>query len=140
MSNNEFNQQYNSNPDYQELPDGTVLRRGDDGIYRPVANNHPPVEQDNEPVYQPQGSPGKEKRKHPPTTKPTKFVIGSLVAGMCILPVAGHVVTEYQTNAVIDAAKPGDDEPLTPEDLIHDLGKTVDGFTLKPIRNMLGGE
>ena len=140
MSNNEFNQQYSFNPDYQELPDGTLIKRSDDGIYRPVVNHQPLLEQNYQSGYLPQESLKKEKRKHPPMTKPTKFVIGSLVAGMCVLPITGHVITEYQTNAAMDAVKPGGDEPLTPEDLIHDLSKTVDGFTLKPIRNMLGGE
>lgn len=137
---NEYGPNINHLPERQVLEDGTVLQIGTDGIYRPLVDSQSYAEEDSEPQYQPRETIKQEKRNHPPKTKFTKFVIGSMVVGACTVPVAAHIITEYNTNATIDAIKPGDDEPLTPEDLIHDLGKTVDGFTLKPIRNMLGGE
>lgn len=136
--NNEYTPNYDSSPDYQVLENGTVVKRGDDGIYRPITKERSYVEKNDKSDYQPQGPVKKENPNHPPKTKFTKFVIGSMVVGLCTVPIAAHVAIENNTNNAMDAIKPGADNPLSPGDLFHDLGKTADALTLKPIRTMLG--
>jgi hypothetical protein len=140
---NEFNPNFSSDMTDLELENGTTVRLGADGIYRPIVETESTgryTVEESESGYQPRGATKASKHNRPPKSKPTKFVIGTMVVGMAVLPPVAHIVTEYRTDEAIGAVMPGDDEPLGPGDLFHDLGKTFDELTLKNVRNMLGGE
>ena len=113
-----------------------------DGRYRVVEHvvDEPYESDDEDSLYQPRESTHEAKRnRRPSLSKPTKIMLGGLVVGMFVVPLAVHTATEQVTNYLVNTADPREDRTITQDELISDLGKSAEELGPKNIGRILGG-
>lgn len=84
-----------------------------------------------QPSYAPEQvqTPIANKNKRRRYTAGSKWAMGGLATMLIVTPPAAHMAAEWATSMIMNAANPAPDKPVTPEDLVKDMGVSIAKMT-----------